>query len=76
MGKYAALVYAAENSRPAPNSAELEQDIKEFNAFLNGAASAGVLKGGDDFQPTCSASTVRVRDGKTSSTGGPLAVAS
>jgi hypothetical protein len=42
-------------------------------AFTDGIAKSGQLKSGEALQPTSTATTVRVRNGKVSTTDGPYA---
>jgi hypothetical protein len=44
-----------------------------YYAFTNDSRAAGVNRGGEALQPTSTATTVRVRDGKTVTTDGPFA---
>src|SRR5580692_1723623 len=48
-----------------------KSEMAEYVAFGNEHASA--IKGGNALQPTATATTVRVRDGKTLNTDGPFA---
>jgi Uncharacterized protein conserved in bacteria len=49
-------------------------DPKEMDEYLAfGKHNAGSIMGGNALQPTGTASTVRVRDGKTLTTDGPFA---
>ena len=48
-----------------------EAELAEYRAF--GKEFAAAIKGGNALQPTASAATVRVRDGKVLSTDGPFA---
>jgi hypothetical protein len=73
MPTYAALIYAAESGAPAPDSPEMEQIYQAYRAFTDEARKAGILKGGDGLLPTTTATTVRMHDGKTTSTQGPFA---
>jgi len=45
----------------------------EYFAFTEGVKKSGHYIGGEALQPTPSATTVRVRNGKISSTDGPFA---
>ncbi len=49
----------------------LEAELNEYRAF--GKEFASAIKGGHALQPTNTAATVRVRDGKVLSTDGPFA---
>jgi hypothetical protein len=46
-------------------------ELKEYRAF--GQEHANAIKGGNALQPTGTAVTVRVRNGKTTATDGPFA---
>jgi hypothetical protein len=46
-------------------------EFNEYRAF--GQAFAKAIKGGNALQPTATATTVRVRNGKASTTDGPFA---
>jgi hypothetical protein len=48
-----------------------ETEFAEYGAF--GKNNAAAIKAGNALQPTASAKTVRVRDGKTAVTDGPFA---
>ncbi|MDQ6676069.1 MAG: YciI family protein [Acidobacteriota bacterium] len=48
-----------------------EAEFAEYGAF--GKKNAGAIKTGNALQPTGTAKTVRVRDGKTTATDGPFA---
>jgi hypothetical protein len=48
-----------------------ESEFAEYGAF--GQKHAGAIKGGNALQPTPTAKTVRVRDGKVAVTDGPFA---
>jgi hypothetical protein len=45
----------------------------EYGAFTQGIIQSGHFKAGDGLQPTSTATTVRVREGKTLTTDGPFA---
>src|ERR1700733_12211247 len=48
-----------------------EGEMAEYGAF--GKKNAAAIKGGNALQPTSTATTVRVRSGKTLTTDGPFA---
>ena len=68
--QYLLLIYAAETEEAA-----LDQDaiMAEYGTFTQGIIQGGNFKAGDRLQPTATATTVRVRDGKTLTTDGPFA---
>lgn len=47
--------------------------MAEYGAFTKGIVQSGNFKAGDALQPTSTAVTVRVRDGRTLNTDGPFA---
>ena len=49
------------------------QLMAAFGAFHEEITAAGVCQGSERLQPTHTATTVRVRDGKVASTDGPFA---
>jgi hypothetical protein len=73
MARYMALIYGAESGLAAASPEEMEQMAKEYNAFTEEARGAGVFQAGEGLQPTPTATTVRVRDGKLGTTDGPFA---
>src|SRR3569833_812239 len=50
-----------------------QQMTAEYQTFTQGIIQSGYFKVGDRLQPTTTATTVRVRDGKTLTTDGPFA---
>ena len=71
--QYLLLIYQneVENAR---NDAETSQKmLQEYGALTQSIIQSGNFKAGDRLQPTSTATTVRVRDGKTLTTDGPFA---
>jgi hypothetical protein len=60
---------AAEAKMPQAGMAEM---MKQYFAFTQDAKDKGVYIGGNALQPTSTATTVRVRDGKTVTSDGPF----
>src|SRR4051812_48247351 len=71
--RYAALIYANEAAAMAMTEAEQQEEMNAYWAFQQLIKESGALLGGDALLPTSSATTVRVRDGKTLTTDGPFA---
>lgn len=71
--KYLLLIYSDENIEANMSAEEMEAWMGEYYAFTAALEESGVFLGGEALQPTASASTVRVRDGKTVTTHGPFA---
>ena len=55
------------------DAATRQEMMAEYGAFTQSIIQSGHFKAGDGLQPTTTATTVRVRDGKTLTTDGPFA---
>jgi hypothetical protein len=73
MPKYAALIYRVEAEWPQPGSPASQQLYQAWGVFNQDVANAGVMSSGTGLQPTATATSVRVREGKTLITDGPFA---
>lgn len=71
--KYACLVYDSEKERAAISNAELDARVGEYFAFNEGIRKSGHYLAGEALQSVQTAVTVRIRDGKLSTTDGPFA---
>ena len=71
--KYVCLIYDEEKKAAAMSKAEGDAIMGEYFAFTEGIKKSGQYVGGEALQPVQSATTVRVRDGKMSTTDGPFA---
>jgi hypothetical protein len=70
--QYALLIYTAEPTEaPAPD--ELQAETDGYNAFTEHIRQNGAYRAGEALDPTSTATTVRVRDGRTLTTDGPYA---
>lgn len=69
--KYALLIYTSEAEDQTMNEQEQAAVMAGYNDF--GATHAERIRGGEALQPTSTATTVRVRAGKTLTTDGPFA---
>jgi hypothetical protein len=67
------LIYDDERKWTNMPKAEADAMMGEYFAFTEGVKKSGHYIGGEALQPTQSATTVRVRNGKVSSTDGPFA---
>jgi hypothetical protein len=68
--KYIALIYAAEVQQ---TPAEFEAELAEYGQFSAMLQARSITVVGEALQPAATATTVRVRDGKTLTTDGPFA---
>ncbi len=67
--QYMALIYSAEGAED-----QYDGDLMaDYYAFSTAATKAGVNVAGEALMPVSSASSVRVRNGKTTITDGPFA---
>jgi hypothetical protein len=69
--KYLFLLYADESGFPAPGSPELQAQLEAYGAFFQEVDGRGQFQAGDPVAPSSAATTVTVRDGRTSSSDGP-----
>lgn len=67
--QFIALIYDTEGS----TDVDWDTLIQQYGEFGEKAQSAGVMLGGDALEPVSTATSVRVRDGKTTITDGPFA---
>ena len=71
--KYICLIYDEEAAWPKMSKTESDAMMGEYYAFTQDIMASGHYKTGDALQPTSTATTVRVRGGKLSTTDGPFA---
>ena len=71
--QYLLMIYRNEAELAATPPAELAAMMAEYVEFTKGIIQAGQFKAGDRLKPTSTASTVRVRNGKVTTTDGPFA---
>ena len=71
--KYLCLIYENEKHMEAISAAEGEVIMNEYFTFTEDIRKNGKYVAGEALQPTATATTVRVRNGKVSTTDGPFA---
>jgi hypothetical protein len=71
--QYLLLIYAPEKQWQSMPEADRNAMSGEYMKFTAAIKTSKHLVGGDALQPTHTATTVRVRDGKTTTTDGPFA---
>jgi hypothetical protein len=71
--KYLCLVYYDENRIDAMTAAEWDSLVGECMNCGETLTKSGHMLGGESLQPVRTATTVRVRNGKVSTTDGPFA---
>jgi hypothetical protein len=71
--KYLLLIYSDEKADTNMSKEEMDAWMGEYWAYTEAMQKAEVSLGGDALQPTATATTVRVKDGKKVTTHGPFA---
>jgi len=71
--KYILLIYSSDQAWAALTPAQLQAVMGQYGTFTQSIRSSGQMLGGDKLEPASTATTVRVRDGKTLTTDGPFA---
>jgi hypothetical protein len=70
--QYILLIYGQELTEEPPLEA-MAAELDQYNAFTAHLRDRGAMLAGDGLQPTSTATTVRVADGRTIATDGPFA---
>lgn len=71
--RYLCLIYDEEKKVGAMSKSEADAFMGEYFAFTDDIKKSGHYLGGEALQPVQTATTVRVRNGKMSTTDGPFA---
>src|ERR1700722_6003125 len=71
--QYLLMIYANEAEYAKIDPSTLQKVYEEYGAFTQGIVQSGNFKAGDRLQPTTTAATVGIRDGKTLTPDGPFA---
>jgi hypothetical protein len=71
--QYLLLIYTNEANMKDATQADKNAMFKEYGEFTASIVKSGNMRAGDALQPSSTATTVRVRDGKTLTTDGPYA---
>ena len=71
--RYLCLIYDEEKKMAAMSKGEADAFMGEYFAFTEDIKKSGHYVGGDALQPVSTATSVRVRTGKISTTDGPFA---
>jgi hypothetical protein len=70
--RYMLLIFGDEQAATQATPEEQEETGKAYEAFTQSIRASGNFLDGDPFQPGAAAITVRVREGKTTTTDGPV----
>ena len=71
--QYMLLIYGNEAAMKSATQADRDAMFRSYHDYTQSIIKTGKMKAGDALQPTATATTVRVRDGKTLTTDGPFA---
>jgi len=71
--RYIMLIYMNEAEAASISQEEQQAVFAAYGAYTNEIREKGIMHGGDALQPSSTAKTVKVRDGKVVSTDGPFA---
>jgi hypothetical protein len=71
--RYMCLIYDNEQSWAAMSKADADAMMGEYFAFTKDIKESGHYQAGEALQPISTATTVRLRNGKLSTTDGPFA---
>ena len=70
--RYLLLIYGPEPDEQPPED-EVQAEMAAYGAFTQEVRDRGLYETGEALEPTATATTVRVRDGRTVTTDGPFA---
>ena len=71
--QYLLLIYSNEKEFAAMGEAATKAMTAEYTTYTESIVKSGHFKGGERLRPVATATTVRIRDGKTLITDGPFA---
>jgi hypothetical protein len=71
--QYLLMICRNEAEMAKDDAATSQKMMGDYQAFTQSIIQSGNFKAGDRLQPSTTATTVRVRDGKTLTTDGPFA---
>ncbi len=71
--QYMLLIYGNEAAMKSATEADRDAMFRSYREYTHSLIQSGNMKAGDALEPTTTATTVRVRDGKTLTTDGPFA---
>jgi hypothetical protein len=73
MMRYLLLIYQDEAAHAQWSQEQLAAEYEAYNVYSEEVSKSGAMLSGDALMPTNTATTVRVRNGKTLTTDGPFA---
>jgi hypothetical protein len=73
MSRYMVLLYTNEAAMPRPGTPEFDVQNAAYGAVYENFSSRGVFVSGDPLGPSSAATSVRIRNGQSAKTPGPVA---
>ncbi|MGE0060065.1 MAG: YciI family protein [Dehalococcoidia bacterium] len=71
--QYILLIYGDQSSAESMSKDDMDTMMTEYGAYTGEIQQSGAMVAGEALHPTSTATTVKVRDGKTVTTDGPFA---
>jgi hypothetical protein len=71
--QYMLLIYGDEKAWFSMPEAEMKKAYQAYMTYTDELVKSGVMRGGSELKPISTATTVRVQNGKTTTTDGPYA---
>jgi hypothetical protein len=71
--KYLFLLWEDESAMPRPGDPKLDEQLAAYGGFYEDASAKGVFQTGDPLQASSSGKSVRLRNGSTQASNGPVA---
>ena len=71
--QYMLLIYGDEKQWTSLPESQMKERYAAYGRFTKELIDAGAMRGGSELAPIASATTVRLRNGKTTTTDGPFA---
>ena len=71
--QYLLMIYRAESAEPEPGTVAFDRLMADCDALARSAKARGALVGANALEMVSTATTVRVRDGRTQTLDGPFA---
>jgi hypothetical protein len=71
--QYMLLIFGNEAAMQSASKADIDKMLPAYSAYTEAMQKAGILRGGERLRPSSTATTVRVKNGKTEVLNGPYA---
>lgn len=71
--RYLLLIYSNESANMQQTAAQQEAEMQSYNVFTAEVQQAGVFRSGEALLPAAQTTTVRMHQGKLTTTDGPFA---